>query len=352
MSPRGSKPPTLRSLLSRREDPYAGADLPSYRRGVATMLAFVSLLALALFPLDPPSGQIGWPGWVVGGLLVALGLAVAARLNRLEHPWTVEGMLAVAYLGLAGMVVIEWLAGTGAVAYDVLFVAWLGAGVVHPPRRAFPFLVALVAGLSAPLLYESYSSALASRFTADGFLIVAAGAVLTIYLDLERKRRVELTSAGRLAKVDELTGLPNRRAFEESLTSEVARARRSESRLSVALIDLDDLKLVNDGYGHLEGDRCLRELARALERSIRAGDRCFRWAGDEFAVLLPDTDHEGSRQLLERIVEHVSATCTRPDERPLEISYGVSQLTDEVPAHELVAFADVDLMGRKSTKRS
>jgi len=89
----------------------------------------------------------------------------------------------------------------------VLFVAWLVAGVVHPPRRSFPFLVALVAGLSLPVLYEGYSSALASRLTADGFLIVAAGAILTIYLDLERKRRVEMTRAGRLAKVDGLTGL-------------------------------------------------------------------------------------------------------------------------------------------------
>lgn len=352
MSRRGSKPPSLSSLLARRDNPYAGADLHSARRIVAAMLAFVSLLALALFPLDPPSAQIGWPGWAVGGLLVALGLAVAARLNRLKDPWTVDAMLAVAYLGLAGIIVLEWLAGKGAVAYDVLFVAWLVAGVIHPPRRAFPFLVALVAGLSLPVLYEGYSSALASRLTADGFLIVAAGAILTIYLDLERKRRVTMTRAGRLAKVDGLTGLPNRRAFEESLGSEVARAERSGSRLSLALIDLDDLKGVNDSYGHLEGDRCLRDLGGALERSIRAGDRCFRWAGDEFAVLLPDTDHEGGQQLLERVAEHVTATCTRPDEQALQISYGVSQLTDEVPAHELVAVADLELMGRKSAKRS
>ena len=132
----------------------------------------------------------------------------------------------------------------------------------------------------------------------------------------------------------------------------MARAGRSGGELSVALIDLDDFKAVNDGYGHLEGDRCLQELAQALERSVRAGDRCFRWAGDEFAALLPDTDHEGALQLLERVAEHVSATCERPDGRPLEISYGVSQLTEEVSSDELVGMADVDLMSRKSAKRA
>ena len=74
----------------------------------------------------------------------------------------------------------------------------------------------------------------------------------------------------------------------------MARAGRSGSELSVALIDLDDFKTVNDGYGHLEGDRCLRSWPRRSSARSGRGDRCFRWAGDEFALLLPDTDHEGA----------------------------------------------------------
>ncbi len=201
-------------------------------------------------------------------------------------------------------------------------------------------------------MYEPYNSALATRLAADGLLILAAGMLLTVYLDIERARRVRMKSAGRLAKVDRLTSLPNRRAFEESLVTEVARAERSGSQLSVALIDLDDFKAVNDNYGHLEGDRCLRELAEALDRSVRAGDRCSRWAGDEFALLLPDTDHHGALQLVDRVSDHVSATCERPDDRPLEISYGVSELTEDVRADDLVGVADVDLMSRKSAKRA
>ena len=219
---------------------------------------------------------------------------MATRLNRVEQLWSVNTLLLVGYVGVAGIATLEWLSGSGTAAYDVLFIAWLGAGVVHPPRRAFLFLATLLVGLGLPLIYEPYTSALGTRLAADALLIVAAGALLTIYLDIERARRVRMISAGRLAKVDGLTSLPNRRAFEESLATEVARAGRSGGDLSVALIDLDDFKAVNDGYGHLEGDRCLQEFAQALERSIRAGDRCFRWAGDEFAALLPDTDYDGA----------------------------------------------------------
>jgi diguanylate cyclase (GGDEF)-like protein len=342
----------LRNLFSPRPDPYAGADLASAQRVVAALLGFSSLLALALFPLDHPSEAIGWPGWVIGGLLVVAGGAVALRLARLDPLWSANALLAVGYGGLAGIVVLGWLSGNAGSPYDIVFIAWLGVGVVHPPRRAFAFLVVLLVALWLPLLWGDASSAAATRIAADGLLILAASAVLTIYLDIERARRVRMASAGRLAKVDGLTALPNRRAFEESLKTEVARSGRSGGELSVALIDLDDFKAVNDGYGHLEGDRCLQELARALERSVRTGDRCFRWAGDEFAVLLPDTDHEGALQLLERVSEHVSATCERPDDRPLEISYGVGQLTDEEEALELVGVADVDLMSRKAAKRA
>lgn len=349
---RGSATPILTGLFGRRADPYAGADLPSAQRVVAVLLGFSSLLALALFPLDPPTDVIGWPGWVVGGALVVTGLLVALRLGRLDPLWTANGLLAVAYVGLVGLVALIWLSGTAASPYDVVLIAWLGTGAVHPPRRAFTFLAVLVAALFLPLIGSDYGSEEVTRLVADGLLILASGSVLTIYLDIERKRRVRLRSAGRLAKTDGLTALGNRRAFEEALETEIERAGRSETPLSVALIDLDAFKSINDGYGHLEGDRCLEELARALERSVRAGDTCFRWAGDEFALLLPDTDHEGAYQLLERVSDHVSATCERPDGTPLRISYGLGELTPDVRAEELVALADVSLLGRKAARRA
>src|SRR5204862_6949646 len=93
--------------------------------------------------------------------------------------------------------------------------------------------------------------------------------------------------ANALARVDPLTGLGNRRAFEESMATEIARSRRHESPLSLLICDLDQFKKINDAYGHLAGDNCLRQVADALRNELRGADVCFRWGGDEFVVVLP-----------------------------------------------------------------
>ena len=98
--------------------------------------------------------------------------------------------------------------------------------------------------------------------------------------------------------MDSLTGLGNRLAFDETLASR-SRARAARARpLSVGIADLDDLKGINDRYGHLEGDRCLSEAARAIELSVRMTDRCFRWGGDEFVVVLPGADRAAAEEVL------------------------------------------------------
>ena len=103
--------------------------------------------------------------------------------------------------------------------------------------------------------------------------------LLMTYVRSQRVRlRAEEEKAQHLARADSLTGLGNRRAFDEALTAEVARVRRAESTVSIALLDIDGFKDLNDRYGHLEGDRCLKELADAIADSIRGGDRAFRWA--------------------------------------------------------------------------
>ena len=93
--------------------------------------------------------------------------------------------------------------------------------------------------------------------------------------------------AGPAGPVD---GLGNRRAFDETLAVEIARSRRDSTPLSIGIADLDDLKGINDRLGHLEGDRCLSEAARAIELSVRMTDRCYRWGGDEFVIVLPSSD--------------------------------------------------------------
>jgi diguanylate cyclase (GGDEF)-like protein len=101
--------------------------------------------------------------------------------------------------------------------------------------------------------------------------------------------------------VDSLTGLPNPRAFAEAATAELDRQRRSGRPLTIAFLDLDRFKEVNDRHGHQAGDALLAEVARCLRSSTRATDHLGRLGGDEFAVLMPETDEVGAERVLERI---------------------------------------------------
>jgi diguanylate cyclase (GGDEF)-like protein len=112
-------------------------------------------------------------------------------------------------------------------------------------------------------------------------------------------------TAARESVTDELTGLHNRRAFDDALASEVERAKRFGSDLGLVLIDLDSFKHVNDTYGHPQGDLVLREVARVLRDSSREIDHSARYGGEELAVILPGTDIEGAFNRAERIREEI-----------------------------------------------
>ena len=110
-----------------------------------------------------------------------------------------------------------------------------------------------------------------------------------------------LSLSQRLAAVDELTGLFNRRFLDLYLAKELNRARRYEQRFSVVFIDLDDFKSINDGYGHDVGDEVLVSLAREIQALLRKEDFAARYGGEEFVVVLPHTDTEGARRFVERL---------------------------------------------------
>ena len=113
--------------------------------------------------------------------------------------------------------------------------------------------------------------------------------------------RCTLTREAELARTDGLTGLANRRTFAERLEQSLAQSRRDGQPFTVAFIDLDRFKQVNDRYGHAEGDRLLRQTATTIHEHLRATDLCARLGGDEFALLLPGTDYAAATTLLARL---------------------------------------------------
>ena len=131
----------------------------------------------------------------------------------------------------------------------------------------------------------------------------------------------------RLATTDSLTGLKNRRAFEEVLESHLRLALRAHRPLSVMLADVDRFKNYNDDFGHPAGDRVLRSFAEILLESVRGSDFVARYGGEEFALIMPETDSEGSVNLGERLRTRVEG-FTWPN-RQLTASFGVSTFHDE-----------------------
>ncbi|HKI91308.1 MAG TPA: GGDEF domain-containing protein, partial [Gaiellaceae bacterium] len=112
----------------------------------------------------------------------------------------------------------------------------------------------------------------------------------------------QLAREARSSATDHLTQLPNRRAFAEVGAAELARARRSQRPLAIAIVDVDDFKHINDTYGHAVGDHVLRGVADVLRAEFREIDVAARHGGEEFAVLLPETDLTGAQEAAERFI--------------------------------------------------
>lgn len=138
----------------------------------------------------------------------------------------------------------------------------------------------------------------------------------------------------KMALVDGLTGISNRRLFDKTIKKELKRARRKNSNLSLIMIDIDNFKEYNDTYGHQQGDQCLKEAASVLDKKTkRAADFAARYGGEEFAVILPDTAKDGALKIAEDIrksimnlkIEHKNSSTSDY----ITVSLGVSSIKVE-----------------------
>lgn len=171
-----------------------------------------------------------------------------------------------------------------------------------------------------------------------------------------RLRTEELYEANQrlqsLALTDELTGIANRRKMKLLGEDEVKRSERSQRPFSVILLDIDYFKGVNDQYGHAVGDRCLQEFVRAIASSLRSVDRFGRWGGEEFMVIVPDSDHVDLAQLCEKLLGCVRGMAVPIDDHHITLtsSVGVAEW-DGASFDKLVSEADDALYTAKAQGR-
>jgi diguanylate cyclase (GGDEF)-like protein len=159
-----------------------------------------------------------------------------------------------------------------------------------------------------------------------------------------------------LSGTDHLTGLPNRRKAEKRLGEDHARAKRGGAILTVAVVDVDNFKAINDTYGHQAGDACLRHVARVIKRNVREGDWLARWGGDEFVLALwEDSVFASPETVLGRINAGLRRSPVRlpgGEELVLSISVGAHRYAGENDIRELLAKADAAMYEAKREGRA
>ncbi len=152
---------------------------------------------------------------------------------------------------------------------------------------------------------------------------------------------------------DALTGVKNRAAFESNFKREIEISRRKASELSLIVLDIDHFKRVNDRFGHTVGDLVLKNVAQAVEASIRCSDALYRYGGEEFVVVLHGTDQPGAQLLAERIRQNVEALhFTSPKGLNVTLSLGVTTMLQDDRCEALFERADAALYQAKASGRN
>src|SRR5689334_15488783 len=184
-------------------------------------------------------------------------------------------------------------------------------------------------------------------FNASDLLFVAAVAD-QVAMAIDRARQFASE-----ARTDHLTGLANRREFERVMEREVALAERHNRRLALMMIDLDNLKRINDKLGHSAGDGALKLVAQQLQRVVRASDVCARLGGDEFGVAMPETDLDRARDVairLRRAVDHAALSMRAPEQ--VDVSVGIASWAQGQDWQSVYQAADRDLYEDKRRRKT
>ncbi|MDJ0706659.1 MAG: GGDEF domain-containing protein [Leptolyngbyaceae cyanobacterium MO_188.B28] len=250
-----------------------------------------------------------WPKWTLLGLSIGMGLLIGAIdfLVRLD--------IAFSIFYLAPVAIAAWFIGGRMGMMMSLFCTW--------------------AWLQADIAAKDYVAPLLPYWNAIVRLIFFAIVTYLLTALREAYQREQ-----QLARLDSLTGISNRRFFLELLQVELDRARRYQYPLTLAYLDLDDFKAVNDQLGHNAGDRLLQSVAQILTLSVRSHDVAARLGGDEFAILLPQTNDNQARKALTRTY-HQLQTLNQSDPYPVGFSIGAITFTTlPTSTDELIAQAD------------
>ena len=187
------------------------------------------------------------------------------------------------------------------------------------------------------------------RREAEAARVTAVQELERLGAELEQHNR----ELDRVARTDHLTGLWNRRHVEEHLTMAISAARRHQRPVAVMLLDIDDFKSINGRFGHQAGDRTLEVLAARLQGQVRTEDTLGRWGGEEFLVVLPETDATMAVAVAERLRDAIAAEPIAVQDHSVAVTVSIGVAASAMPEHDrLLADADAALGRAKSAGKN
>lgn len=304
--------------------------------------AFVLLVGLAL----PHQAQVDDAGMLAVALAAMAAAAICGFGQERVPLWGYETLAALGTVIITLSLCFNGERHGAQSGQEELFYLWIAIGAAYFFDRLMTAVqVGLVAiGFGIALVVIDPGGGALSRWLTVVALVTGAAVVVRI---LSERIETLLREQRKAARTDYLTGLVNRRAFEEALIAELARVRRGGPAFSVVVADLDSFKDVNDRLGHAAGDLVLTTTGRILQEQARTGDVVARLGGDEFALLLPGADAEGARDLARRLTIGLFEDTTTPDSA-VGLSTGVAEYGDDgVTMDALLSAADKRLYDAK-----
>jgi diguanylate cyclase (GGDEF)-like protein len=324
---------------------------PTSTRQVARVVALLFLASAAVIVAITGAWPVTEPAvftLLAGGTLLVvlfMDLVPPAALGRWRRP--AEAIGAVVFL-----TILTALTGAASSPFFVGFFLVVAGTALSTEGRA-PLAIALLSAASVALVgvMDAVDGTLQPEGLAwVGFTAVALILMADIATAAARAQRHARDEALRASRFDSLTGLYNRAFFFTTMEQEIRRSDRMGRDFTMLMLDLDDLKPVNDTFGHQWGDRLLKAVADTIRHTVRFTDAAARYGGDEFVILLPETDAAGGYVVAEKLRRDIAALTLRAADRNVRSSVSVGLVTyphDGATIEQLVSAADVAMYESK-----